>query len=243
MKNTVFALIILLSLLLSACSGEGKGAFVTQTVKPLDKEGTHVSILPPEDPEIISELAVKELMDTEEYSSIREYPVEYVMIHFCSNVVNDKKDPYNADAIRSTFETNRVSINYIILRDGSIQCWIPEQRVAWHAGKGVWADDEKFTNKMNLYSIGIELAAIGSKNDMKQYVSSSYYNSIPKSLIGFTDAQYEALSALISDICSRWGIPINREHIIGHSEYSSLKTDPGELFDWERVMTGLADAQ
>ncbi len=33
--------------------------------------------------------------------------------------------------------------------------------------------------------------------------------------------------------------PLDREHIIGHSEYSALKTDPGELFDWERVMEGL----
>ena len=96
---------------------------------------------------------------------------------------------------------------------------------------------------MNKYSIGIELTAIGSKNDMKQYVSSSYYNSIPKSNIGFTDAQYESLIALLNDVCKRWSIPINREHIIGHSEYSPLKADPGELFDWERVMDGLQKQQ
>lgn len=76
---------------------------------------------------------------------------------------------------------------------------------------------------------------------MKQYVSPSYYNSIPKSLIGFTDEQYESLIALLSDICQRWSVPIDREHIIGHSEYSPLKTAPGELFDWDRVMTGLEE--
>jgi N-acetylmuramoyl-L-alanine amidase len=241
MKKSVFVLLITASILISSCSGgSGKGSDASG-VKPLEKESTVEALAPPTDPEIISELALKDLMDTEQYSSVREYPVEYVMVHFCSEVVNDKNDPYNAANIKKTFEKNNVSINYIILRDGTIKCWIPEERVAWHAGKGVWGGDEKYTNKMNKYSIGIELTAIGSKNDMKQYVSSSYYNSIPKSLIGFTDAQYESLIALLNDICARWSIPTDREHIIGHSEYSSLKTDPGELFDWGKVMNGLAD--
>lgn len=241
MKKSVFVLLITASILISSCSGgSGKGSDA-MGVKPLEKESTVEALAPPTDPEIISELALKDLMDTEQYSSVREYPVEYVMVHFCSEVVNDKNDPYNAANIKKTFEKNNVSINYIILRDGTIKCWIPEERVAWHAGKGVWGGDEKYTNKMNKYSIGIELTAIGSKNDMKQYVSSSYYNSIPKSLIGFTDAQYESLIALLNDICTRWSIPTDREHIIGHSEYSSLKTDPGELFDWGKVMNGLAD--
>ena len=242
MKKAVFVLLITASLLISSCSGvSGEGS--ASIVKPLEKESAVETLAPPTDPEIISELATKELMNTEEYSSVREYPVEYVMVHFCSEVVNDKNDPFNSDNIKRTFEKNSVSINYIILRDGSIKCWIPEERVAWHAGKGTWGGDEKYTNKMNKYSIGIELTAIGSKNDMKQYVSSSYYNSIPKSNIGFTDAQYESLIALINDVCKRWSIPINREHIIGHSEYSPLKADPGELFDWERVMDGLQKQQ
>jgi N-acetylmuramoyl-L-alanine amidase len=242
MKKAVFVLLITASLLISSCSG-GSGEGSASIVKPLEKESTAETLAPPTDPEIISELATKELMNTEEYSSVREYTVEYVMVHFCSEVVNDKNDPFNSDNIKMTFEKNSVSINYIILRDGSIKCWIPEERVAWHAGKGTWGGDEKYTNKMNKYSIGIELTAIGSKNDMKQYVSSSYYNSIPKSNIGFTDAQYESLIALLNDVCKRWSIPINREHIIGHSEYSPLKADPGELFDWERVMDGLQKQQ
>ena len=241
-RKTALAIFLLAAFLLSACAknvGVGK---TEDGVKPLSPNGSIEALAPPSDPEIISELAFKALMDTEEYSSVREYPVEYVMVHFCSEVVNDKNDPYNAEKIKKTFEKNRVSINYIILRDGTIQCWIPEQRVAWHAGKGIWGD-EKYTNNMNKYSIGIELIAIGSKNDMKQYVSSSYYNSIPRSLIGYTDAQYEALISLLGDICRRWSVPADREHIIGHSEYSSHKADPGELFDWERVMSGLRERQ
>ncbi|MBQ7779667.1 MAG: N-acetylmuramoyl-L-alanine amidase [Clostridia bacterium] len=242
MKKTVLLLLIIVSLLLVSCSKKSEEGSAASGVKPLEHGSSMDALAPPSDPEIISELAVKALMDTEEYSSVRECPVEYVMVHFCSEVVNDKNDPFNAENIKKTFEKNSVSINYIILRDGTIRCWIPEQRVAWHAGKGVWNGDEKYTDKMNKYSIGIELTAIGSKSDMKQYVSSSYYNSIPKSFIGFTDEQYESLVALLGDICQRWSIPLDRDHIIGHSEYSSLKTDPGELFDWERVISELQNS-
>ncbi len=242
MKRAALAFLITALLLASCSRGDGIES-ATSGVKPLGQGSDAEALAPPSDPEIISELAIKDLMDTEEYSSVREYPVEYVMVHFCSEVVNNKNDPFNAANIKKTFEKNSVSINYIILRDGTIQCWIPEQRVAWHAGKGVWNGEEKYTNKMNKYSIGIELTAIGSKNDMKQYVSSSYYNSIPKAFIGFTDEQYESLVALLSDICHRWSVPIDRDHIIGHSEYSSLKTDPGELFDWGKVMTKLEKQQ
>ena len=55
-------------------------------------------------------------------------------------------------------------------------------------------------------------------------------------LIGFTDAQYDALSVLVEDICSRYQIPMDRAHIIGHEEYSPQKQDPGQLFDWSRIM-------
>ena len=210
------------------------------TIGSLSEEGSHLPIEPPSDPEIISSLAEKNLMDIEKYSWEREYPVEYVMIHFCSDVVANKKYPYGLNAVRRTFETNEVSINYIIARNGDIQCWIPEQRAAWHAGKGEWKGDEKYTNLMNKYSIGIEILAIGSKNDMKPFLSSSAYNSISKSLIGYTSAQYESLIALLNDICARWDIPKDRDHIIGHSEYAgSRRTDPGELFNWDKVINGI----
>ena len=79
---------------------------------------------------------------------------------------------------------------------------------------------------------------IGSENDMVQYMDSQKYNSLDKSLIGFTDAQYESLSALIKDICQRNDIEFTRENVIGHEEYNPEKSDPGELFDWNRVFEG-----
>ena len=171
----------------------------------------------------------------EEYSWKREYTPEYVMLHFTSAVVLDKNDPYNMNSIRKIFEDGKISINYIIDRNGEITCYIPEDRCAWHAGKGSFKDIEKLTDTMNRYSIGIEIVAVGSENDMSPYFSKSEYSEIDKNLIGFTEAQYEALIPLLKDICKRNSIPYDKEHIIGHEEYKKSKTDPGELFDWERL--------
>jgi len=107
--------------------------------------------------------------------------------------------------------------------------------VAWHAGRGSFADNEKYTNQMNKYSIGIEILAIGSQNDMEQYLLPHEYNALSKDFIGFTDKQYASLSVLVKDICERNSIPFDKTHIIGHDEYNPKKNDPGELFDWDRL--------
>ena len=88
---------------------------------------------------------------------------------------------------------------------------------------------------MNKYSVGIEIVAIGSEKDMAQYLTSDEYAELDKSLVGFTEAQYDTLRRLAYDICERNDIPFDRQHIIGHEEYNPEKSDPGELFDWGRI--------
>ena len=183
----------------------------------------------------VSALAVGDFMlPLDEFSWEREFPAEIVMLHFTSAVVKNPADPYNTEEIRSIFAESGVSINYIIERDGTVRCFIPENRAAWHAGRGEWGD-AKYTNAMNKYSIGIEIEAIGSQNDMLRYMTAEEYAALDRTLIGFTDAQYTALSALLDDICMRNSIPKNRSHVIGHDEYNPAKNDPGELFDWSRI--------
>lgn len=184
----------------------------------------------------VSPLAKEDfLTPVEDYSWEREYKPEYVVIHFTSAVVLSRDDPYNIYTVRDIFEDNGLSIHYIIDREGNILCYMPEDRAAWHAGKGTYAGDERLTNLMNKYSIGIELLAIGSQNDMAQYLTKAEYNALDSSLVGFTEKQYAALSDLVGDICERNAISFDREHIIGHDMYNPAKNDPGELFDWNRL--------
>lgn len=200
---------------------------------PSDTETTP----PAAETDVLSPLAVPDyLTPREDFSWEREVPPEYIMLHFTSNVVADRENPYDLDAVRSIFIENGVSIHYLIDRDGTIYGYVPENRVAWHAGKGSYADDDRLTDNMNHYAIGIELMAMGSQEDMAKYLTAEEYDGLDRSLIGYTEAQYAALRVLLPDICARYGIPYDRAHIIGHEDYRPSKSDPGELFDWERIV-------
>lgn len=176
------------------------------------------------------------LLPADDYSWEREYDPEFVMLHFTSAVVVDPQNPYDMETIRGIFEQTQVSTHYIIDREGTVYCYVPENRVAWHAGKGTWDDNEKYTDKMNHYAIGIELVAMGSEADMAIYMSAEDYATLDGELIGFTDEQYDALRVLVEDICARYDIPVDAGHVIGHCHYSPAKNDPGELFDWGRLL-------
>ena len=247
MKKTKWiAFLLLIALLLSACGADeqpqdilihGTGASTETTASPVETLEETAETISITAGHIMYEGAMEDFMlPLEEHSWDREYEPEYVMLHFTSAVVNNRRDPFNIAAIREIFYGYDVSIHYIIERDGTVRCYIPEDRVAWHAGEGTFAGDEKYTNKMNLYAIGIEIVAIGSQEDMSLYLTPEEYDALDDSLIGFTDEQYTALQALVSDICQRYGIPMDREHVIGHSDYTEGNGDPGTLLEWDRIL-------
>jgi len=210
---------------------------VPQTTPP--PETTEPTIQPTTEPEpvYVSPLAVEDyLLPIEEYSWERQFAPEYVMVHFISAIMTNRDDPYNLAHVRDIFVQYNTSVHYIIERDGTVHCYVPEDRVAWHAGAGDWKDEERFHNSMNQYAIGIELVAMGSEADMSVYMSGKEYRSLDQSLMGFTQEQYDSLKLLVEDICQRNGIPMDRDHVIGHEEYSPKKTDPGDLFDWSQLI-------
>lgn len=185
----------------------------------------------------VSPLAEENFLEpVADFSWGRKFPPEKVMIHFSSAVVPQPEEPYDLDAVREIFITGGLSVHYIIDREGGVHCWVPEDRVAWHAGAGEFGGDPRYTDAMNQYAIGIEVLAIGSERDMAQYLTPEEYAALPPDRIGFTEAQYTALAALVQDICERHRIPLDRSHVIGHEEYSPSKNDPGELLDWGRIV-------
>ncbi len=249
MKYKLWPVLLLCAVLLSACSArETPPTTVPVTTAPVTapttKPATIPTTVPPTEsattappPVTVYAGAVKDyLFPVTEYSWERTEDPEFVVIHFTSAVVTHPEDPYAISHVRQTFLDYDVSIHYLIDRDGTVYCYIPEDRAAWHAGAGEYLNDPKYTNKMNLYSIGIELVGIGSQADMSQYLTKAQYKKLDPSLPGFTDAQYSALETLVSDLCFRYEIPMDRTHILGHEDYASRKTDPGELFDWSRIL-------
>ncbi len=108
----------------------------------------------------------------------------------------------------------KVSAHYLVEEDGRVFQLVPEERRAWHAGRGVWQGEDD----CNAASIGIEIVNPGHEFGYR----------------AFPEAQIAAVIALISDIRSRWTIADNR--IIAHSDLApDRKEDPGELFPWKRL--------
>ncbi len=111
------------------------------------------------------------------------------------------------------------SAHYVVRSsDGQITQMLQEEDVGWHAG--YW--------DTNLHSIGIEHE--GYVEDPGTW---------------YTDAMYSESAALTRDICDRYGIPMDRDHIIGHADVpgcsgtgggSSCHTDPGSGWDWDRYI-------
>ena len=231
MKKWLVFMMVLAVLALVGCHQEEAISAVATTLPSVPTVAPTV----PQPPTEVSPLTVEDFLIFEDSSSFREEKVELVMIHFTSAVMLDRENPYDYDLVRGIFVENRLGIHYLIDRDGTIYCFLPESRAAWHAGKGSYGD-EKYTDKMNQYSVGIELMGIGSQEDMSIYLHPEEYGQLRDDLIGFTDAQYAALAALVQDICQRNDLPAEREYIIGHQAYNPAKNDPGELFDWDRLM-------
>ncbi|MFG3551690.1 N-acetylmuramoyl-L-alanine amidase [Streptomyces sp. NPDC047725] len=104
---------------------------------------------------------------------------------------------------------HKAATHYIVGQDGHVTQMIRELDVAYHAGN----------RDYNERSVGIEHEGFVDR---------------PRD---FTAAMYAASARLTAGICARYGIPVDREHIIGHVEVPGTDhTDPGPHWDWDRYM-------
>ncbi len=107
-----------------------------------------------------------------------------------------------------------VSAHYVITEDGSVSRLVDEDKRAWHAGVAWW----RGALDINSRSIGIELVNPGHEFGYQP----------------FPELQMEALISLAQAIMSRHHIPAR--NIVGHSDVApTRKSDPGELFNWQRL--------
>jgi N-acetyl-anhydromuramyl-L-alanine amidase AmpD len=112
----------------------------------------------------------------------------------------------------------RGSAHFVVSRRGQIVQLVPVTDVAWHSGNSWW----------NLHSIGIEHEGwVGRR--------------------AYTKPEYRASAQLVAYLAHRWGVPIDRDHIIGHDEVPnpnhpgwfggvSGHTDPGPYWNWGYYM-------
>ncbi|GAB6991467.1 N-acetylmuramoyl-L-alanine amidase [Paenibacillus pini] len=96
---------------------------------------------------------------------------------------------------------------YVRSSDGEITHMVKDKDIAYHA------------RSANSYTIGIEHEG---KISEPAWLTTSMYNSSAK---------------LAAELCYSYGIPVDRAHIKGHSEYpDQTHTDPGQYWDWTLYM-------
>ena len=121
--------------------------------------------------------------------------------------------------------TSSASAHYLITRTGDVYQLVRESDTAWHAGiarKPTWRlHDGTNPNKRTL---GIEHECISGGE--------------------LTEAQYQATLQLQRELCAKYGIPADRDHIIGHCEINPVDRPecPGKDFPWARLMHDLTRA-
>jgi N-acetyl-anhydromuramyl-L-alanine amidase AmpD len=114
----------------------------------------------------------------------------------------------------------RASAHYVVRSsDGHITQMVRERDVAWHAGN--WA--------YNTRSIGLE------------------HEAFIRNASWYTDVMYRTSAMLTRSLCRKYGIPMDRQHIIGHNEVpdpyhpgqyggANRHQDPGPYWDWAYYM-------
>ncbi|GGA49643.1 N-acetylmuramoyl-L-alanine amidase [Okeania sp. KiyG1] len=105
----------------------------------------------------------------------------------------------------------RVSAHYVIGQDGRIVNMVDTNYRAWHAG----ISELNGRSDVNDYSIGIEIVN----------PDGNFYS--------YTEAQYESLEWLTQDLLNKYP---SITHLTGHEDVApGRKSDPGDLFDWNRI--------
>jgi hypothetical protein len=98
--------------------------------------------------------------------------------------------------------------------DGQVAQHLDPKDIGWHAGN--WY--------VNMHSIGIEHEGFAAQGGS-----------------WFTESMYETSAALVKYLAEKYGIPLDRAHIIGHDQIpgvdpahvAGMHWDPGPYWDWE----------
>jgi N-acetylmuramoyl-L-alanine amidase len=137
--------------------------------------------------------------------------IDTLVLHFTELPLQESLDVLS-DATRE----HPVSAHYVLAEEGTAYRLVPEDRVAWHAGRSYWRGREA----LNTTSIGIEIVNLhGDRHD-------------------YPAPQIAALVELCHDILARHPA-IEARNVVGHSDIApQRKVDPGRRFPWKT----LADA-
>lgn len=111
--------------------------------------------------------------------------------------------------------SEQASATYGVGLDGRLYQWVDEKDAPWT--NGTWSNPGS-----NADSITIEHEDGGDYNGPR------------------TPELYAASAALVRDVCTRYGIPIDRQHVIGHRECTGASTACPDALDMDRIVAAAA---
>ena len=131
--------------------------------------------------------------------------VDVLVLHYTELPLQE-----SLDILRDETRPHRVSAHYVLAEDGTPYRLVPEDRVAWHAGRSHWRGRET----LNATSVGIEIVNLhGDRHD-------------------YPPTQIAALIELFRGILARHPAIVPR-NVVGHSDIAPRrKIDPGLRFPW-----------
>ncbi len=134
-----------------------------------------------------------------------DVPIDVLVLHYTELPLEESLAILGDDS-----RPLRVSAHYVLAEDGTLYRLVPEDRVAWHAGRSQWRGREG----LNATSIGVEIVNLhGDRHD-------------------YPDAQIAALIELCREIIARHPAIVPR-NVVGHSDIAPRrKIDPGLRFPW-----------
>ncbi|MBE3014668.1 N-acetylmuramoyl-L-alanine amidase [Microbispora sp. NEAU-D428] len=128
-------------------------------------------------------------------------------------VIHDTEGYYDS-SVRLVQDPTYMAWNYTIRSsDGHIAQHLDAKDVGWHAGN--WY--------VNMHAIGIE------------------HEGFAGTATWFTESMYQTSAALVKHLAQKYGIPLDRAHIIGHDQVpgtvlgatQGMHWDPGPYWDWD----------
>ncbi|MFF9910914.1 N-acetylmuramoyl-L-alanine amidase [Streptomyces sp. NPDC013457] len=134
-------------------------------------------------------------------------------------IIHDTEGGYAGSLAVFQNPASYASAHYLIrASDGQVTQMVATKNEAWHAGN----------KTANMHSIGIEHEGYAIK-------AGSWY----------TEPQYESSAAVVKYLANKYGIPLDREHIIAHDEIPGvldakvrgMHWDPGPFWDWNHYMS------
>lgn len=133
-------------------------------------------------------------------------------------VLHDTEETYDSTLQIFTNPRSYVSAHYVVRsQDGFVAQMVRTKDVAWQAGN--WY--------VNTHSIGIEQEGFLHEPDA-----------------WFTEAMYRSTARLVRYLHQRFGVPLDRGHVIGHdnvpgttpARVPGMHYDPGPYWDWAHFM-------